>query len=104
MGAADIRCPPAQSPELVGLVGKALAEIVHDLDDQIAAAEEQQARAPLRIAPIQPQVQPEASAIERDGAFGVGRSDHDMIESGDGRRFGGLHERRLRDASLAFDQ
>ena len=45
----DVGCAPGQAPEMVGPVGYALLQIVRDLDHEIAAAEEQEARAPVGL-------------------------------------------------------
>jgi hypothetical protein len=57
---------------MVGSVRYAGFQIVCDLDDEVAAAEEQQARAPLRIAAVEAQIEPQAPGIEGDDAIGVG--------------------------------
>ena len=82
----DVGRAPRQAPELVGPIGHAFLQIVRDLDHQIAAAEEQQPRAPVRIAAVEPEVEPQPSGIEGDRALGVGRAHHDVIERGDRRR------------------
>ena len=62
-----------------------LARPVHDLDDEVAAAEEHQL-APIRVRAVERHVEPEPRAVERGGALGIGGRDHDMIERGDRRR------------------
>jgi hypothetical protein len=69
---------------------------VRDLDDEIAATEEQQARAPFGIAAVEPEIEPQPTGIEGDGAFGVGRADDDVIEGIDRCGFVGTCKRRGR--------
>ena len=55
---------------------------LHDLDDEIAAAEEHQL-APILMRAVERHVEPEPRAIERGGALRILGRDHDMIERRD---------------------
>src|SRR6185312_6904128 len=57
VGLGDVGRAPRQAPELVRRVRHALPEIMRDLDHQVAAAEEQQPRAPLGIASVEPKIE-----------------------------------------------
>jgi len=50
------------------------------LDDEVAAAEEQQPHTPVGVAAIEAKVEAEASRIQRYRPLGMGRADHHMVE------------------------
>src|SRR5262245_6721725 len=85
MRARNVVDAPGKAPQAVGSLADLLAQIVHELNSERAAAEEQEPRTPIGISAVKAQAKPQASRIERDGAFGMGRADHQMIETYDGR-------------------
>ena len=82
----DVGDAPGEAAEPVGFPGHAALQFVRDLDHQIAATEEQEARTPGRIGPVEPHVEAEPRAVERDRALGIGRADDDMVEPAGGVR------------------
>ena len=98
----DVGRAPAQAPQVIGPVRHALLEVVRDLDHEIAAAEEQQPRAPGRVAAVEPQIEAQPSGVKCDGALGIGRAHDDVIERADRRRFVRAGKRRGQGAVLAF--
>ena len=58
----DIGHAPGQAPQPIRPVADPGLEIVRDLDDEIAAAEEDEPRAPRRLRAVEPQAQPKRPA------------------------------------------
>src|SRR5262245_4440028 len=85
MPARNVGDAPGKAPQAVGSLAHLLAQIVHEPNSERAPAEEQEPRTPIGMTAVKAQAQPQASRIERDGAFGMGRADHQMIETYDGR-------------------
>ena len=71
---------------------------------EIAAAEEQEARSPGGVAAVEPKIEAEAAGIEGDGALGIGRPHHDMVEGADGGSFARIQARRGRRGVAALHQ
>lgn len=85
MRARNVGDAPGKAPQAVGSLADLLAQVVHELNSERAAAEEQEPRTPIGMTAVKAQAQPQASRIEGDGAFGMGCPDHQMIETHDGR-------------------
>src|SRR5262245_5113008 len=73
MRARNVVDAPGKAPQAVGSLADLLAQIVHELNSERAAAEEQEPRTPIGISAVKAQAKPQASRMERDGAFGMGR-------------------------------
>src|ERR1700693_6368576 len=72
MGSGDVGHTPGEAPQAVRPVADPDFQIMRHLDDEIAAAEEEEPRTPRRLAAVEAQAEPPAAGVEGDGPFGVG--------------------------------